>query len=493
MLANNSWYTLGDGVRLAYLAALGNLDSLCVALTTVLGAAHSLGAALLDHLAYAVGANFGLALRNHLASGVVHSSCSWLASHSTANGVSQSLCTWLASHLASRVVDNFASLLAVVATAYAVVDSLGSALRNHLADGVVANLAAALAYHSASGVVHNLRAALRNLLANGVRNLTCTALAAVLCASHFFLLTSRNPDLLADGLWWALNANSLASTWAVCTLAVACVVAPSTWLANCLLHHATRNCLSLCSPVTTFDCDHSCGRFRDDNAVTLSANFLLLNGVVNRVVHCALLGLTNWLHDTVVDRTATSFVHRLVDCVVDRLGTVLVLRRANGVVDCLRVCLVNRLLHGVVDRLGACLVLRLTNGVVDRSRVSLVDRLIDGVVDCLCACFVRRYVDAVLNFAGSRVRNHAARLDLLIHVVSFVACTSASLLDLLVNSFANGSHDSVSATCNRCTCDSAATISSSASATAFIADCATISSASSAGSSSDRTDRYRSE
>ncbi len=106
LLADDAWHALGDRVRFADLAALSDLDALGVALFAARGFADGLGAALGNHLANLVGANFRSALGNHLAGGVVASLGARLASVAGADRVVAGLGAALGNHFARRVVAN---------------------------------------------------------------------------------------------------------------------------------------------------------------------------------------------------------------------------------------------------------------------------------------------------------------------------------------------------------------------------------------------------
>jgi len=82
----------------------------------------------------------------------------------------------------------------------------------------------ALRNHVANGVVAALGAALRNHFARGVRNFTSAALADVLGAADFLGFAGRNPNLLANCLWWALYTFGTALAWAINALAGAWIV-----------------------------------------------------------------------------------------------------------------------------------------------------------------------------------------------------------------------------------------------------------------------------
>ena len=502
LLADRTRNALGDRVRFANLAALGDLDGPGEALGAALVDANGLGAALGNHLANLVVASLGAALGNHLASGVLADLRTRLADIA-ANGVVTGLGTALGNHLASGVLADLRTRFADVA-ANGVVTGLRSALGNHLASGVIASLGAALRNHLADRIVASLGTALGNLSANRVRDFTCATLFVVACAGDFLLLTGGNPDFLADRLGATLNAFGAARAGAIHASASRLVVSPSTGLTNRASHHRTRNGFRGCFPCSTIDRDGPGELLWNHNGVVLGANFLLLHGVVDRVVDRASLRFANRNHHGVVDGLAVSLVHRLVDGVVDRASLGLVHGLFDRVVDDLFVRLVNRLVDGVVDRTSLGLVHGLFDRVVDDPFVRLVNRLVDGVVDRTSFSLVSRDHHGVLDFALFRVRNGASRLNFFVFVVRFVPRTITSLLDLLVNGFGNVTHDGVAASgTSRCCStlgdwhsrrsavrDGAATDNClSAIATTLVANRATISGARGLSPRGDRDDR----
>jgi hypothetical protein len=379
LLADDSSNTLGDRVRLANLAALGNLNALGVALFAALRFANGTCAALRNHFANFVVTNLGTTLRNHFAGGVVTSLATLLANH-TAGPVVTGLATLFANHTASRVVHNLAAVFANGAANF-VVANLGAALRNHFANGVIANLGATLGNHSARGAGNHFALAFRNSVTDRVWALTSAAFTTVTSLANFLLLTSRNPDLLADGLWATLDALGAALAWAVNLLASRSIVRPSTWLTNCTTHHTTRNCFLTSFPMSTTNRNGLGVLLRNTHTVFRGANFGFAYSVVNRVVDRTRLGFVDGLHHCVVDGAATSFADGHIDRVVDRARLGLVHRLTNGVVDRSLMSFVHRLFDCVVDHSRVCLVHRLFDCVVDGSAVSFVNRLVYGVID----------------------------------------------------------------------------------------------------------------
>ena len=496
MLANNLWYANRYGVWFANLTALSNLDGLLNAFLAAGGVAYRLGAAFWNHLAYGVVANLALALGYHTANGVVASLATAFSFH-TAGCVVANLGTAFWNHLAYGVVANLLTAFGRH-VAYSVVASLGAALWNHTANRIVAGLGAAFWNHGAYGVVANLGAALRNHTAHGVRYFTSHALAYVLGAADFLGFAGWNPNLLANGLRWALYALGAAATWGVDALAGARIIGPCAWIAYSLLYRCAWDRFGNGIPMSTSNLDGLGELNWLGNGIVFGANFVFYNFVHHRVVDRAALLLVHWLHNRVVDRTSLGFVHRNIHGVVDRAGLLLVNGLLNRVVDHSLLLFGNRNHDGVVDRLLVGFVNRLLNRVVDRASLGLVHRGLNCVVDRARSLFLNRNHHRVLNFLGVGLWNHLDRVDHLVFIVDFITATVTSLFLLFVYCFANGSHHSIrtsfggrsngSAVSYHATFDSAFN-STAAATTVLVADCATISSACRIASCSDRRDR----
>ena len=301
LLANHSWHATGHSVRLAYLAALLDLNGLGVALTSAFGFANRTGTAFWNHFAHTVGAGFGFALGNHFAGCVVTNLASVLANHS-ANLVTNFLGSALRNHLACCVVANFGSILANH-TANFVTNFFGFALRNHSADCVVASFCAALRYHFANAVGAGFGPALRHNTANRIRHLASSAFASIPSAADLFLLASWYPHFLANGFWRTLHAFGTAFSRCVNTLACARIVSPSTGLTNGLFHYRAGDRLGLRFPMPTLNSHGPCVLFWDTNTVLFCSHLLLANSVVNGVVYLSCFGFVDWLAYGVINRS----------------------------------------------------------------------------------------------------------------------------------------------------------------------------------------------
>jgi len=96
----------------------------------------------------------------------------------------------------------------------------------------------AFSNHVADLVSAGLHALLGNHLAAGVRALLDALLSHILHASDLALLDFRNPNLLANLDWRALDLDLLAGTRAVHAAAAARIPSPAAWLLDALGDHA---------------------------------------------------------------------------------------------------------------------------------------------------------------------------------------------------------------------------------------------------------------
>jgi hypothetical protein len=232
LFANNSWNANCYFVWNTYWNSLANLDSLlltywnancvrtflsnsfacpvanCVVASTsfrnhgALTYTNVLSSLLANPVAGLVANSLSAALRNHLACCVANGLLTAFRNH-FACCVANGLLTAFRNHLASCVLNNSAAWLANIA-ANCVVTSLLSAFRNLLA----------------SCIANSLLTAFWNHLANCVRNLFGYAALLVTNAVHFLSFASWNPNLLANRLWWALNAFNVAATRNIDALAL---------------------------------------------------------------------------------------------------------------------------------------------------------------------------------------------------------------------------------------------------------------------------------
>lgn len=497
MTAYNFRNTNRYRVRFANFAALSNLDGLLVAFFAANSCANGLGAAFWNHGANIVAHGLGAAFWNHLANGVVANLGAAFGFH-TANRIVANLGAAFWNHLAYGVVANLLTVFTYHG-ANGVGAGLGTAFRNHLANCVVASLGAALWDHVANCVVAGLGAALRNHAADRVRYFTSAALGYVLGAADFLGFAGRNPNLLANGLWWALYAFYSAFAWAVHALASARIIGPSTWFADGSADDRTGDFFGNCVPMTTSDLDRLGVLNWLGDGVVFRTYLVLNNFVINSVVDRTSLGLIHWLHDSVVDFTSTSFVHWLHNRVVDLTSLGLVHWLLNRVVDHSLLLFVNRLHHGVVDDPLLLLIHRLLNCVVDRSALGLINGRHHRVVDLTGLLLGMRNHHRVLNFTRLGFWNHACSVDDLVFVVGLHPSSVTSLLLLFVNRFANCSHYGVRTAAAGRAIDNASAYFSAVSdnfafrhyrtaTTALIADCAAVCGVGGSRSRSNRSD-----
>jgi hypothetical protein len=331
LLANNSWYANCYFVWDTYWYSLANFDCLLLAYWNANCVRNFLANCFAGPVANCVVASTNF--RNHGALAYTNVLGSLLA-NPVAGLVANSLGAALRNHFAGRIVNNLAMALRNH-LAGRVANSFAAWLANIAANRVVAGLAMAFWDHLACCVADSLLTALRNHLANCVRNFFRYAASLVTNAVNFLSFAGWNPNLLANGLGWALNAFHIAASWYIDALALRLVPNPATWSTVYFSYYWTWNLFALCFPVSTVDSD--C--LGVVNRVGYSANnlsgSLLLYGNHDSVVNYLLMLFTNRLHDCVVDNSLTSFIHRL----------------ANRVVDDLFVCFTNRLHHCVVDNL----------------------------------------------------------------------------------------------------------------------------------------------
>jgi hypothetical protein len=232
LLANNSWNTYCYFVWNTNCNSLANLDGLLlthwnancvrnflsngfacpvangvVASTSfsnhgALAYTYVFGSLLANPIAGLVANGSSTALRNHLASCIVNCLAMAFRNH-FACCVANGLLTAFWNHLASGVGYNLAVWLADIA-----------------ANSVVTSLLTALWNLSACCVADSLLSALRNHLANSVRNFFRYAALLVTNAVDFLSFAGWNPNLLANCLWWALNAFNVAATRNINALAL---------------------------------------------------------------------------------------------------------------------------------------------------------------------------------------------------------------------------------------------------------------------------------
>lgn len=474
-----NWNSLADGDRLlfAYWNANGvgnlaanvfaNIAADGVGLSFALrhhGAglvANVFGALFANPIGYAVVYSASTAFRNHTASGVVHSPAAWFADR-LANGVVHGALTALRNHFAGRVVDGAATWFADSA-ANVVGYRAATALRNHFA----------------SRIVYGLATALRNHLANCVRNSFRYAATLVTCATDFLGFAGWNPNLLANGAWWALYALYMARSWAVDATALRCIPDPRSWCTNnsalCRASNFFRNSI----PMSTANLHSSCVVDRIGDVANYFTGTCFLLRYHDRVVDYAAVALLHWGHNGVVDDFFTSFnnrlanrvvdnfavslVHRCHDRVVDNLATGLVYRLANGVVDDLAVSFVHGLADRVVDLTSAGLSYRTAYVVRNLTSFRRVYRSVDRVRSSLC--LVNRFADNGVNRAVTCLTLHASHIDYLLFGNRLVLGARSLLRLLFVNCATNRFHHRV--------CGWAHAIGDCISAT-FITYCATI-------------------
>jgi AcrR family transcriptional regulator len=225
LFANNLWYANRAFVRNAYCNSLAALDGLlltywhancvrnfladcfagpaayCVVASTsfrnhsALTYTDVLGSLLANPIAGLVANCLSAAFRNHLAGGIANGLLMAFRNH-LASGVADRLLTAFWHHLAGSISYSLAAWLADVG-----------------ANSIVTCLAMAFWDHLAGGVTNGLLSAFRNHLANCVRNRFGYAAFLVTNAVDFLSFAGWNPNLLANSLWWALNAFNGAATW----------------------------------------------------------------------------------------------------------------------------------------------------------------------------------------------------------------------------------------------------------------------------------------
>ena len=441
LLANRNAY----GVRnllahvLAGVAASGVGLSLALRNHSASLVANVLGALLANPVANLVAACLCAALGNHLASGVVASLGAALRNH-LASGVIASLLTAFLNHVASLVANGLAAWLA-----------------NHSANLVGASLLSALRNHLAGSMSYGLLSALRNHSANRVRYALTNALSLVSNTVDFLRFACWYPNLLADGLWWALNALDSASTWAVYALALRSVPSPSTRLADGSSANRTRNLFGSLFPMSTINLNglgvvYWVGDIPYDFT---SSCFLLRNHdrVVNNVIMCFI----NRLHYRVVNHSFTSFVHWAANCVINNSLMCFVNGLVNRVIDHFAVSLVYGLHNRIVDHFAVSLIHRLHDGVVDFACASLVHwsahivghlssvRLVHRLHDCVLTSFrlVHRLANYLVDSAVTCFLLHASYVNDFVFCHRLVFGSSALLGFLLINRAAHILHDSV--------------------------------------------------
>ena len=403
------------------------------------GVANVFSALFANPIGYAIVDTTSTALGNHTASGVIYRAATWLA-NSFASRVVHCALTALGNHTASRVV-------------YCAATWLADSFANVVAYGALT----ALRNHAASGVVHSAAAALRNHAANGVRNRFCYAASLVTCAADFLRFTAWNPNLLANGARWALNALSMARSWAIDAAALRCIPYPRTRRANNSALYRTSDLFRYAIPMSTvnlhcFGVVDGGGDVANDFA---SSCFLLRNH--DRVVDYAAMILLHWGHNCIVDDSLTRFNNRLTNCVVDDLAMGLVYRCHDRVVDDLATGLIDGLLDRVVDDLAMSFVHRLANRVVDLTRAGLsywttyivgnltslsrIDRSVDRVSPSLG--LVNRLTHNGIHRAVTCFTLHPSHIDYLVFGNRLVLGACSLLGLLLVNCSANSLHHSV--------------------------------------------------
>ena len=150
--------------------------------------------------------------------------------------------------------------------------------------------------------------------------------------------------------------------------------------------------------------------------------------------------------------------------------------------------LVNGLADRVLDRFFASFINGTPDGVIDGPLMSLVNGLADRVVDCTSTCLVGWHHHRVVHVPSGCLGDHPTALHLLVFVINFVSLAIACFLDLVVHSFANCTHASISSACHRRRSHVIALSGSPASTTALIADGTAISGARGISTNHDRTD-----
>ena len=488
LLADNAGHTSCDRVGLTNLTALSHLDGFGVALPTTRGFADGTCATFRHHFADAIGACFGLALRDHFTGGVIADLGS-VFTHHAADLVADFFGLAFRDHFAGGVIANLGSVFAYH-SADLVAHLFGAALGYHPADGVVASFGFALGNHAADPIGAGLGATFGNDPANGVWNLAGSAFAPVPRAGNFLLFAGRNPGLLANGFGRALDALGTAFAWCVNTLASARIEGPCSRFANGFSHHGSGDRFGFGFPVPALDGNRFGVRFWHDDTVLFRSCLLLSNRVVNGVVHFAGFGFVNRLADGVVDGACFCLVDRFADGVLDGLFSSLVDGFLDRVVDGPLMGLINRLANGVLDRFLACFVDGPADGVIDRSLVRLIDRFADGVIDGPGTCFVFGNHHGVVDVPSRCLGDHAAALNLLVFVIHLIPLAVPCFFDLVVDRLTDSSHAGIRSASHRGGCRFVPVRSSPASTTALVADGTTVRSARGIRRNHDHTDHY---